>query len=105
MLPAGSYLAILLLSLLGLYLLDRTHQLALTKNPKRAVLSMAPSYLVFLVWDVLGIQNGIFFRGENSLLIGIELFPDFPIEELLFLALLCYSILIAITFASRRVGK
>lgn len=104
-LPGGSYLSILIFSLIGLYLLDRTHQLAFTVNPKRAFLAMVPAYVLFLLWDVLGIMNGIFFRGENSLLIGVEIFPDFPIEELLFLALLCYSTLIAITWAQKAFGQ
>jgi lycopene cyclase domain-containing protein len=104
-LPAGSYLSILIISLIGLYLLDRTHNLAFTVNPRRAFLAMLPAYVLFLLWDVLGIVNGIFFRGENSLLIGLEIFPDFPIEELLFLALLCYSTLIAITWAQKALGK
>ena len=100
-LPAGSYLAILILSLIGLYLLDRRHQLAFTVNPKRALLSMLPAYLVFLVWDVAGIALGIFFRGNNTLLTGLQLFPEFPIEELFFLALLCYSTLIAFRWITK----
>jgi hypothetical protein len=48
MLPAGSYLAILIVSLLGLYLLDRTHKLAFTVDAKRSLLSMVPAYVVVL---------------------------------------------------------
>lgn len=100
-LPAGSYLSVLLLSLIGLYLLDRTHNLAFAKDPRRSFLAMVPAYLLFVVWDLAGIASGIFFRGENTLLIGLELIPDFPVEELVFLALLCYSTLIAITWAEK----
>lgn len=100
-LPAGSYLAVLVLSLIGVYLLDRRHQLAFTINPKRAILSLIPAYLVFLVWDVAGIALGIFFRGNNTLLSGLQLFPEFPIEELFFLALLCYSTLIAFRWITK----
>lgn len=100
-LPAGSYLAILVLSLIGLYLLDRRHQLAFTVDPRKALLSMLPAYLVFLVWDIAGIALGIFFRGNNTLLTGIQLFPEFPIEELFFLALLCYSTLIGFRWVSK----
>ena len=97
MLPAGSYLAILIFSLLGLYLLDHTHKLAFTVNFKRSLLSMVPAYVLFLIWDIAGIATGIFFRGQNTLLTGIQVFPEFPIEELFFLALLCYSSLIVFT--------
>lgn len=104
-LPQGSYLVILLLSLLGLYLLDRTHKLAITVDPKRALLSMLPAFVLFIIWDLAGITLGIFFRGQNLLLTGVELLPEFPLEELFFLALLCYSSLIAITWISKVLGK
>ena len=105
MLPAGSYLSILLFSLIGLYLLDRTHKLAFTVDPKRSLLAMLPAYIVFVIWDIAGIATGVFFRGENTLLIGIEVLPEFPIEELFFLALLCYSTLIAVTWIEKRFKK
>jgi lycopene cyclase domain-containing protein len=101
MLPAGSYLAILIVSLLGLYLLDRTHKLAFTVDAKRSLLSMVPAYVLFVIWDLAGISSGIFFRGENTLLTGIQVFPEFPIEELFFLAVLCYSTLIVFTWVQK----
>ena len=101
MLPAGSYLAILIVSLVGLYLLDRTHKLAFTVDAKRSLLSMLPAFILFLLWDIAGIASGIFFRGENTLLTGIQIFPEFPIEELFFLALLCYSTLIVFTWVQK----
>ena len=101
MLPPGSYLAILIVSLLGLYLLDRTHKLAFTVDAKRSMLSMVPAYVVFLIWDIAGIAGGIFFRGENTLLTGIQVLPEFPIEELFFLALLCYSTLSVFTWVQK----
>lgn len=104
-LPPGSYLAILIVSLIGCYLLDRTHKLAFTVDPKRAFWSMVPAFLVFFVWDIAGISLGIFFRGNNTLLTGIQLFPEFPIEEVFFLMLLCYSTLIALTWISKVLNK
>ena len=44
----------------------------------------------FLVWDAAGIGLGIFFRGDPSLLVGVQLAPELPLEELFFLTLLCY---------------
>jgi lycopene cyclase domain-containing protein len=101
----GSYLLILVLSLVGLYLLDRTHKLAFTASPKRAFWSMVPAFVVFVIWDIAGITLGIFFRGNNTLLTGIQLFPEFPVEEIFFLALLCYSTLIALTWISKVLNK
>ena len=101
----GSYLLILILSLVGLYLLDRTHKLAFTASPKRAFWSMVPAFVVFVIWDIAGIALGIFFRGNNTLLTGIQIFPEFPIEEIFFLALLCYSTLIALTWISKVLNR
>ena len=101
----GSYLVILILSLVGLYLLDRTHKLAFMADPKRALLSMVPAFVVFLIWDIAGIALGIFFRGNNTLLTGIQIFPEFPLEEIFFLMLLCYSTLIALTWISKVLNK
>ena len=101
----GSYLVILILSLVWLYLLDRTHKLAFTADPKRALLSMVPAFVVFLIWDIAGIALGIFFRGNNTLLTGIQIFPEFPLEEIFFLMLLCYSTLIALTLISKVLNK
>ena len=104
-LPPGRYLAILIISIVGCYLLDRTHKLAFTVDPQRALLSMVPAFVVFVIWDIAGITLGIFFRGNNTLLTGIQLFPEFPIEEIFFLALLCYSTLIALTWISKVLNK
>ena len=101
----GSYLLILILSLVGLYLLDRTHKLAFKVDPKRALLSMVPAFVVFVIWDIAGIALGIFFRGNNTLLTGIQIVPEFPIEEVFFLMLLCYSTLIALTWISKVLNK
>ena len=45
---------------------------------------------MFLVWDLLGIGLGVFFRGQTRYMTGLQLAPELPVEELGFLALLCY---------------
>ena len=47
---------------------------------------------VFLAWDLSGIGLGIFFRGHNQT-IGIELAPELPLEEPIFLVFLCYLVM------------
>ena len=51
---------------------------------------MAIGLVFFLVWDLSGIGLGIFFRGETSFMTGLVIAPELPVEELFFLALLCY---------------
>lgn len=95
------YLAVLLLSLAGLVAIDKKHKLAFAKNPKAATIAIAVPYLIFVIWDAAGIALGIFFKGQSSFLSGFMVGPEFPVEELFFLALLCYSTLIVSTWFSR----
>ena len=44
----------------------------------------------FLIWDIVGIDAGVFFRGETSFMTGVQLAPELPLEEVFFLVLLCW---------------
>jgi lycopene cyclase domain-containing protein len=97
------YLIALLVSLAGLTTLDWRHKLAFFGERKRALLTLAVPYMTFVAWDTLGIAFHIFFRGNTSHLTGITLFPEFPIEELFFLGVLCYTaLLLTSRFASKK---
>lgn len=87
----GLYLGALLFSILGLALLDRKYGLVFFANAKQAAVTTAVCVLFFSIWDAVGIANGIFFKGDNELLIGLEVFHEYPIEEAFFLTLLAYT--------------
>ena len=95
------YLIALLFSILGVCLLDWTHKVALFVDPIATVLAVAFSVAVFLAWDLVGIANGIFFRGEAPHLSGILLAPELPLEELFFLILLSYNTLVVYRWAAK----
>jgi lycopene cyclase domain-containing protein len=99
------YLAALLISIAGLGAIDHRQKLALFVHTKATVLSVSIGVVVFLIWDLLGIALGIFFRGNAPHLSGILLAPELPIEELFFLILLCYNTLLACCFFARRLAK
>jgi lycopene cyclase domain-containing protein len=84
------YLAALLVSLTGMVVLDRRFRLFYWVNAKRASIVHGVGIVFFLVWDIYGIAQGLFFRGETSFMTGILLGPELPLEELFFLALLTY---------------
>jgi lycopene cyclase domain-containing protein len=84
------YLAALLVSLTGMVLLDRRHTLFFWADSRRATIVLTTGVLFFLVWDLTGITNGVFFRGEGLWMTGILLAPELPLEEVFFLTLLCY---------------
>jgi lycopene cyclase domain-containing protein len=89
----GLYLAALAVSLIGLVGLDRRHKLVFFRDWVAGSVSIAVGVAFFLIWDLFGIANGIFFRGETVGLTGLLLAPELPLEEVLFLTLLCYSTL------------
>lgn len=84
------YLIALLVSLTGMVVLDRRFSLFYWANAKRASVVHIVGIVFFLVWDVYGIGQGLFFRGETSFMTGILLAPELPLEEVFFLTLLTY---------------
>ncbi|WIB78001.1 lycopene cyclase domain-containing protein [Curtobacterium sp. MCPF17_002] len=87
----GLYLAGLLVSLVGMTVLDARFRLFFWRAPWRAAAVMVVGVAFFMLWDVLGVAAGIFFIGPQHLLTGVLLAPDVPLEELFFLVLLCYT--------------
>lgn len=88
------YLIGLLVSIGCLGLLDWRYKLALWYDRRRTLITLSTSVLVFIVWDLLGIQLGIFFHGNSQYSLPLRLLPEFPIEEIFFLILLCYCTLL-----------
>ena len=96
------YLTLLLISIAGLVAIDHKRQLALFVSPLPTVISVSVGVVVFLIWDIVGIALGIFFRGPAPHLSGLLLGPELPLEELFFLILLSYNTLLAYQFFARR---
>jgi lycopene cyclase domain-containing protein len=95
------YLAGLLVALTGMVVLDVRFRLFFAVSVRRAAVVMAAGIAFFLVWDLAGIGLGVFFRGNPDILTGVLLAPELPLEELFFLALLCYSTMNLYTGARR----
>ncbi len=89
----GLYLIALLGSLVGLALLDHRFKLVFFRDWLAGSVAIAIGVAFFLMWDLFGISNGIFFRGHTHGLTGIMLAPELPIEEIVFLTILCYTTL------------
>jgi lycopene cyclase domain-containing protein len=90
------YLFALLGAIIGTGLLDWRHKLALFGGaPGRTLIVVGVGVAFLLLWDVVGIAEGVFFRGSGPWMTGILLGPELPLEELFFLILLCYSTLVA----------
>ena len=90
----GLYLTAIIFSIIGMLVIDWRYKLAFFYAAKRTALITWIGVMVFLVWDLIGIHLDIFFIGQSSLMTGILLAPELPIEELFFLWFLCYFSLI-----------
>lgn len=85
-----AYLAALLVSIFGVATLDRRFTLFVFRDPARGAVTLLVGVVFFLVWDLVGIDLGIFFRGETAFMTGWQLYPELPVEEVFFLVLLCW---------------
>jgi len=99
------YLIALVVSLAGMVVLDRRFGLFFWADTVRAAIVLAVGLALFVAWDIAGIAAGVFFRGESVITTGLLLGPEFPLEEILFLALLCYSAMNLFAGAERTIGR
>lgn len=98
----GLYAFFLLCSIAGLGILDYRFKLAVFNKPKQAFGILVFAIGIFILWDAAGILMNIFRIGDNSLLIGLRI-GEFPAEEVVFLALLNYTSLVAYCLFRRNI--
>lgn len=102
MLEPFYYLIGLLIGITGMAIIDWRYKLAFWHNARRTLITLAIAIGVFIIWDILGIALGIFFHGGSPYALPLRIAPEFPIEELFFLTLLCYCTLVIYQGVSRR---
>lgn len=96
------YISILLFSLVGFAVLDHKFKLVFWNDARWAAIVVIVGVLFFSIWDVAGILADIFYSGSSQYVTGLMIAPDYPIEELFFLTLLCYQTLIFWELLKRR---
>lgn len=102
------YLSLLLASIGCMVLLDHRFKLFFFADARRAALVTAAGLAFFLLWDLGGIGLDIFHRGETPIMLGVVVAPHLPLEELFFLAFLCYLTMVLFGLVSlmlRRTGR
>lgn len=90
------YLGSLLLVIGCMALLDHRFRLFFWRDARRAAIVLAAGVVFFVVWDLAGIGLGIFFRAETTIMTGILLAPELPLEEIVFLTFLCYLTMVLV---------
>ncbi|MDH6532054.1 lycopene cyclase domain-containing protein [Aurantimicrobium minutum] len=99
------YLAALLVSLTGMVVLDRRFRLFFWQDARRATVVLTTGIVFFLIWDLAGINLGVFFRGAGQWMTGIQLAPELPLEEVFFLTLLSYMTMNVFAALSKAVAR
>lgn len=82
-------------------LCDWRWRLSFFADARRASVLSVLLVLCFIAWDAVGIMSGTFYRGSSPFMTGIELAPEFPLEELFFLFSLTYLTLNLTSLARR----
>jgi lycopene cyclase domain-containing protein len=99
------YLGGLSVGLVGMIVLDLRFHLFFRRAPLRAAIVLALGMAFFLVWDLAGIHARIFFPGDAAIVTGALLAPGLPLEEVFFLALLCYTTMNLFAVLTRAVER
>lgn len=97
----GLYLAAILATECCMLLIDRRWRLYLFADLPRALAVQAVGVMMFLAWDVLCIELGIFFRGPGPWQTGVTLLPELTLEEPFFLWFLCHFTMVLFTGLER----
>jgi len=96
-----AYLVALLVSIGAMTLIDARWRLAFWRSPVASAIAIGAGTVLLVVWDLAGIEFGVFFRGDSPWATGVLLAPELPLEEPVFLAFLCYLSLVAVLGVER----
>ena len=97
-----TYLAILFFSILGMIIIDWRYKLVFYDMPKPATRAIATMMAILLFVDVIGINWNIFATNPKYVS-GVFLGnANLPIEEIFFLFLLCYFVLVLNVYLKRK---
>jgi len=99
------YLASLSLVLACIALTDRRWRLFFWADPLRAVVVFGFGFALFLGWDLVALHHELYERGRSAYMTGVEVAPDLPVEELLFIAFLPYLTMVLHGAATRLLAR
>lgn len=95
------YLIALLVSFGCMLAVDRRWRLVFWADPRRGAVVVGVGALTFLLWDVVAIIQGFYYRGSSPFMTGWEVAPELPVEELVFIVFFCHLTLLCYRGATR----
>jgi lycopene cyclase domain-containing protein len=97
----ATYTLLLLGSIMAVMALDWRWRLALWAHAAHTARVIGVGVAMFVIWDLAGISLHIFYPGSSPYVFNLQVLPGFPVEEVLFLTLLCYTALIISRWQAR----
>lgn len=86
----GAYLLVLLLALGGVAAVDRRWRLVLASDRRAGLVAVGAGVALFLMWDAVALARGFYSRGGADALLGVDVLPRLPVEEVVFVTFLAY---------------
>ena len=84
------YLVSIMGSMLCMGLVDQRWKLFLFDRPRVALSAVLVGFVLFLAWDLVAIEIGVYSKGESPVMSGVDVAEELPLEELFFITFLCY---------------
>jgi lycopene cyclase domain-containing protein len=101
----GAYLFALLVALGGVGALDARLRLALWRAPRAWLAGVGAGVVLFLAWDAVALAAGFYSRGSGAALLGVDVVPRLPVEEVVFVTFLSYLAAVLHALAERAVDR
>lgn len=98
------YLLALVTVLSCMAAMDHRWRLFFWADARKAWTVFAAGFALFLAWDLVALELALYERGRSEFMTGLEVAPDLPVEELLFVAFLPYLTMVLHGLLVRSLG-
>lgn len=102
---SGAYLAAELVALACVVGVDARLHLFVWADARRAGVVLAAGVALFVGWDVVAIAAGFYGRGAGTAMLGVEVVPHLPLEELVFVTFLSYVTMVVLALVRRALAS
>jgi lycopene cyclase domain-containing protein len=97
----GAYLAAEIAAMAGVVVIDARLRLFVWADARRAAVVLVVGVVFFLAWDLVAIAAGFYGRGLSDAMLGVEVAPHLPLEEVVFVTFLSYVTMVVLALVRR----